>query len=283
MTYSPAYRTLLLVVILLSGCQKDKEALREGQDSLSIATNQETKASSEFLKSEFALKTNTYKNYLLQRLPSLLLVQSPFYSIADVTFQVNLYKENENILLVEEQTDFEDGGQSLKRFFLQNQQILLIEYLQKSRRLGKEKWEKTTTYFPTAVTPRVFQKEADSFQALYQDEEGWKEIKISNEIENWYQVEEKDMQELIAAANGTGNYVLFFQDIEDYGNGELYLRAATKEEHDVAFFIAKPDSIILKIQQNRHNFVGRFVKVVFTIQTIDGDRRAVYHHLKFLN
>ncbi|MCS6833970.1 MAG: hypothetical protein NZ521_10385, partial [Flammeovirgaceae bacterium] len=135
----------------------------------------------------------------------------------------------------------------------------------------------------TVVTPRVFQKEADSFQALYQDEEGWKEIKISTEVENWYQVEEKDMQELIAAANGTGNYVLFFQDIEDYGNGDLYLRTATKEEHDVAFFIAKPDSIILKIQQNRHNFVGRFVKVVFTIQTIDGDRRAVYHHLKFLN
>lgn len=281
-------RSLLLIVVFftlmfLNGCQKDKETIREMQDSLSKNDDDSiTIKPTEFLQSDWVIKTNTYKTYLLQRLPSLLLIQSPFYSIADVTFQVNVYKDVEDIVLVEEKTEFEDGSQGLKRFFLQNRQIVSIEYVHKSWYSGKENWEKTITYFPSTTMPRIFQKKSKSFQGLQSTEEGWKEITLSHE-ENYYSTEEKDMQEMIAAANGTGNYLLLFQDIEDYGNGELYLRATTKEEHDVVFFIPKPDSTILKIQENRNNFVGRFIKVVFTIQPINDDRRAVYHHLKFLN
>jgi hypothetical protein len=262
------------------GCQKDKEQIAHltNFDSAQLLNK------NPFMKQEWVQKLNFQKSYLLQRLPTLIVQESPYFNIGDVSFQVNAYKENGQIVMVQELNDISEGSESLKRFFMMNNEIQLIEYVEKKYNTDSQSylWKKCIHYFQHKSLHKSFQVKGKDDSELQENK--WVEYIPEYEEQGMpYDIEQKEIQDLLEASTCEGEYILSFQDIEDYGTGELFLRMSTKNEHDVLFLIPEIDENITKIQQNKTVFEGRYVKVIYTLETKGERGYAIYHNLTFLN
>ncbi|GAB4339767.1 MAG: hypothetical protein OHK0038_19050 [Flammeovirgaceae bacterium] len=269
-----------LFLVLLLGCQKEKEQIAH-QSTLDSAKKVNN---TPFLAQDWVQKINLQKSYLLQRLPTLIVQESPYYNIGDVSFQVNVYKENGQIVMVQELNDMSEGGESLKRFFIDNNEIQLIEFIEKNYDTKKQKyvWKKYVHYFRDKSLVKSFSVEGNDDSDLVQNR--WQEFTFEYEEQGTpYEIEQKEVIDLIDASDCKGEYVLLFRDIEDYGTGELFLRMSTKNEHDVLFLIPEIDETIAMIQKNKTSFEGRYVKVIYTLETKGERGYAIYHKLTFLN
>jgi hypothetical protein len=267
-------------LFLLIGCQKEKEQIAH----LNTLDSAQMLDANPFLRQDWVQKLNLQKSYLLQRLPNLIVQESPYYNIGDVSFQVNEYKENGQTVMLQELNDMSEGGESLKRFFLNNNEIQLIEYVEKRYDSDKQKylWKKCTHYFQNKSLLKSFKVEGKDDNELQQNK--WVEYTPEYEEQGTpYNIEQKEIQDLLDASTCEGEYILSFQDIEDYGTGELFLRMSTKHEHDVLFLIPEIDENIIKIQKNKTSFEGRYVKVIYTLETKGERGYAIYHKLTFLN
>ena len=235
---------ILLITLSLAACNKNKDQIKSSLNS----------AAGQLLKENILSFADTVNNLSKGAIKQ----ESLIYTLGDYSFYVSRYVRNSEVSLYIELGNSGDYGNTEKRYYLKDGQVVLLVHYSKNMMV----------YLPF-ITERVFYKNGQILYSDCRESKTWRELRSLNFMQNEIASQDivEDMKKLNDAIYQRGKFDLVFEGITEYPKAKYLIFSRDNfNTYRAPVLVEKKDNFIEALFSNPEKYKGRKLKITWALR-----------------